>query len=184
MRTALFLTLLSGLLLAQYQHYPKFYTSPSQTWETDKLDTANNYLIGTLNDRIFYNFMLPGRDDNLRNCSYMFIENRLHQKKFYFAYQGSLDSTFYLADKHNKGLLWLYTTTPQPFIVSDTGRFWRRYSKPEIISFLKKGNTYENRYNLANGDVIEMSIYFDKELEVCYGDLIFSSKEFVRKEGD
>ncbi|MBN8545791.1 MAG: hypothetical protein J0L60_06625 [Ignavibacteria bacterium] len=183
MRIALLLAVLSGLLSAQYQHYPKFYTSPSQTWATDKFDTTN-YLIGTLNDRIYYNFMLTGRDDSLRNSSYLFINDRLHQKKFTFTYRGNLDSTFYLADQHNKGLLWLYTTTPQPFIVTDTGRFWRKYTKPEIISYLKKGSRYENRYNLANGDVIEMNIWFLMDNEVCYGELIFSSKEFVRKEGE
>lgn len=179
MRTALFLTVLSCLLFAQYQHYPKFYTSPSQTWETDKLDTTN-CMIGTLDDRIYYNFMLTGRDDNLTNCSYLFIDNRLHQKRFNFTYQGNLDSTFYLADKHNKGLLWLYTTTPQPAIATDSGYFWRKYSKPEIISFLKQGFKYKNKYNLDNGDVIDMNIYYDKDFEVCFGELIFRSREFVR----
>lgn len=183
MRTALILALLSGLLLAQYQHYPKFYTSPSQTWKTDKLDSTK-YMAATLDEHTYYNFTFTGRDDNLRNCTYLYIDNRLHQKKFTFQYKGDIDSTFYLADKHNKGLLWLYTTTPQPFIVSDSGNYWHRYSKPEIISQLINGNRYENRYNFDNGDVFEMCIWYFKDLNVCYGELIFNSREFVIKEAD
>ena len=185
MRTALFLALLSGLLLAQYQNYPKFYTSPSQTWETDKLDTVKNLWNTSVEDsQVVYRFVFTDREDNLESCYYWFIDNRLQRKRFLFGYHGNLDSTFYIADRHNKGLLWLYMKDPQPFIVTDSGRFWKRYSKPEIISYLKNESIYENRYSLSQGDVIDLKIWYYKDLNRCYAELVFTSREFIRKEGD
>lgn len=185
MRTALFLALLSGLLFAQYQNYPKFYATPSQTWTYDNLD-SNQFLIDTIetNGMAEYNAFFISRSDSLGSAKYVFKKNRLLQKSFLFRYRGDIDSTFYLVDKHNKGLLWLYMKDPQPSIVTDTSIFWHRYSKPEIINYLKNGYRYLNRYNLTDGNVIEMDIWYFKDLNVCYGELTFSSREFIRKEGD
>lgn len=183
MRIVLVLIVLLGSAFAQYQQYPKFYASPSETWNIDKLDTAIHRpsLIDTVGETISFSFRFSDREDRLESSKYKFISGRLHSKSFTFSYRGDIDSTFTLAEKHNKGIQFLYTTTPQRFIVIDSGYIWKDYSNTDIIKFLKQGKRYVSRFNLSNQDAIELNVQFVEDIHRLFVDLIFYSREYMRE---
>ncbi len=181
MKFALAVLILTTSIFAQYQHYPKFYASPAEIWEHDKLDASVSQ-IDTIVDGNQLSLMVSykKRDDRLSSSHYKFIDNRLQQKRFSFLYFGDIDSTFKLADQHNKGILFLYTTTPQRHIYTGTGYYWKDYTETDLINLLKTGNSYISRYNLSNQDVIELIISYDRDSKFLNLDMYFTSREFEK----
>lgn len=182
MRIALLLIVLIGSAFAQYQQYPEFYASPSKTWINEQVDTTN-FIVESSREKEGinkYNFYLSNRPDSLINITYLFINNRLQQKKLSFIFRGDLETSFKIVNKHNGELLWKYVKNSYTTNPADSGKFRSLFAQDQILTSLKDGGSYQTFFGLANDDMISLKLWYESSGNYLIAELRFISNELYK----